>query len=136
MMPPMPELESVYHLHVNLTETGPFRVHLERGDEAWHGDDGETIDLPQELIERCGELQRDPELAKARSPRPEPGNVVERVRQCSPRDIGAWLWTVLPVPLVLLWATWLRAPDWVRENASWPARLRAAAAVVVPAAIC
>jgi len=44
-----------------------------------------------------------------------------------------WWWSVAPIPLVLLWATWWRAPDWVRENSSWPARGRAAAAVGLPA---
>jgi ABC-2 family transporter protein len=47
----------------------------------------------------------------------------------------SWLWTIAPIPLVLLWATWLRAPDWVRENTTWSARRRAALAVVVPAAV-
>ena len=45
----------------------------------------------------------------------------------------SWLWTVLPIPLVLLWATWLRAPDWARENTQWSARFRAAAVVLIPA---
>jgi len=45
----------------------------------------------------------------------------------------SWLWTVLPIPLVLLWATWLRAPDWVRENTQWSARFRATGVVVIPA---
>jgi MFS family permease len=46
----------------------------------------------------------------------------------------SWLWSVAPIPLVLLWATWWRAPDWAHENTSWAARRRAAAAVLVPAA--
>jgi hypothetical protein len=46
-----------------------------------------------------------------------------------------WLWTVVPIPFVLLWATWLRAPDWIRENTTWAARLRAGAAVLVPALV-
>ncbi len=46
----------------------------------------------------------------------------------------SWLWTVLPVPLILLFATWLRAPDWVRENTSGRARAKAAAVLLVPAA--
>jgi hypothetical protein len=40
---------------------------------------------------------------------------------------------VLPIPVILLWATWLRAPDWILESATWAARGRAAAAVLVPA---
>lgn len=43
-------------------------------------------------------------------------------------------WSVLPIPLVLLAATWLRAPDWIAENTRWSARLRAAAIVLVPTA--
>ncbi|MBI3838668.1 MAG: ABC transporter permease [Planctomycetia bacterium] len=45
----------------------------------------------------------------------------------------SFLWSVTPIPLVLLWATWLRAPDWVRENTRWSARSRAAAVVLIPA---
>src|SRR5262245_52254696 len=30
-----------------------------------------------------------------------------------------FLWTVLPIPFLLLWATWLRAPDWISENKRW-----------------
>ena len=45
----------------------------------------------------------------------------------------SWLWSVAPIPFVLLWATWLRAPDWVRENTTWRARAKAGAAVLVPA---
>jgi ABC-type transport system involved in multi-copper enzyme maturation permease subunit len=46
----------------------------------------------------------------------------------------SWFFFVLPIPLVLLWATWRRAPDWIRENTSTMARVWAAAAVIVPAA--
>ena len=49
--------------------------------------------------------------------------------------VASWLTTVLPIPFVLLLATWLRAPDWVAENTTWPARCRAAAVVLVPAAL-
>jgi hypothetical protein len=45
----------------------------------------------------------------------------------------SFLWSVAPIPLVLLWATWLRAPDWVSESTRWRARLRAAAAILAPA---
>jgi hypothetical protein len=44
-------------------------------------------------------------------------------------------WMVLPIPAVLLFATWLRAPDWVRENSRWSARLRVAAVLTIPAAV-
>ena len=47
----------------------------------------------------------------------------------------SWLWTVVPIPLLLLWATWLRAPDWIRENTTGAARLRAGAAVLLPALV-
>lgn len=47
-------------------------------------------------------------------------------------QISPW-WSVLPIPLVLIFATWLRAPDWVLENRRWSARLRAAAVVLLPA---
>jgi hypothetical protein len=43
------------------------------------------------------------------------------------------LLTIVPIPLVLLFATWLRAPDWIAENRRWSARLTAAAVLVVPA---
>jgi hypothetical protein len=46
-----------------------------------------------------------------------------------------WTWSVMPIPLVLIWATWLRAPDWVRENTRFTARARAAGAVLVPALV-
>jgi hypothetical protein len=42
-------------------------------------------------------------------------------------------WTVLPIPLVLMFATWLRAPDWISENKRTGARLKAAAVVLLPA---
>ena len=47
----------------------------------------------------------------------------------------SWLWTAAPIALVLLWATWRRAPDWVRENATWQARRRAAFTVIVPTVV-
>jgi hypothetical protein len=46
----------------------------------------------------------------------------------------SFLWSVWPIPLVLLFATWLRAPDWVSENKRWSARARVALAVLIPAA--
>ncbi len=41
-------------------------------------------------------------------------------------------WSVLPIPVVLLWATWRRAPDWINENTTWRARLRLNGSVLVP----
>ncbi|HVC99154.1 MAG TPA: hypothetical protein VND64_36155 [Pirellulales bacterium] len=47
--------------------------------------------------------------------------------------IGApWPWSIAPIPLVLLFATWLRAPDWLLERKDWRARTRAAASLLVP----
>ncbi|HEY2761582.1 MAG TPA: hypothetical protein VGI75_12585, partial [Pirellulales bacterium] len=43
-------------------------------------------------------------------------------------------WSALPIPLVLMYATWLRAPDWISENKRWSARIRAAAVMLVPMA--
>lgn len=43
--------------------------------------------------------------------------------------------SILPIPVVLLAATWLRAPDWVFESRRWSARLRATAALLVPAVV-
>lgn len=48
-----------------------------------------------------------------------------------------WWWSIAPIPVVLLGATWLRAPDWVRENTTLTARTKAAATVLAPAlALC
>ena len=45
-----------------------------------------------------------------------------------------WIWSIAPIPLLLLFSTWLRAPHWVREDRRWSARTRAAAALLIPAA--
>jgi hypothetical protein len=45
----------------------------------------------------------------------------------------SFLWSVWPIPLVLLWGTWLRAPDWIGENKRWSARGRLVATLLVPA---
>jgi hypothetical protein len=48
-----------------------------------------------------------------------------------------WWWSVASIPLLLLGATWLRAPDWIAENTTWWARLRAGSVVLIPAmALC
>jgi len=47
----------------------------------------------------------------------------------------SWVWSVAPIPLVLLVATWLRTPHWLLERTDRPARLQAALSVGVPAAL-
>lgn len=42
------------------------------------------------------------------------------------------VWSVAPVPVVLLLATWLRAPDWISGRNTWRGWLRVALAAVVP----
>ncbi len=44
------------------------------------------------------------------------------------------VWSVMPIPFVLLLGTWLRASDWIFENTRFGARARAAAIVLVPSA--
>jgi hypothetical protein len=44
----------------------------------------------------------------------------------------SWLLFLAPVPLVFLWLTWLRAPDWIQDNTATPARVRAIVSTVVP----
>ncbi len=46
--------------------------------------------------------------------------------------ISLW-WSVVPIPVALVVATWLRAPDWVAENKRWSARGRLAAVLAIPA---
>ncbi len=45
------------------------------------------------------------------------------------------VWSLLPIAVMFLWASWLRAPDWVSENRRWTARAKVAAAVMIPAAV-
>lgn len=40
--------------------------------------------------------------------------------------------SVVPLPLVLLWASWLRAPDWMLERTTWRARMKAILSLAVP----
>jgi hypothetical protein len=42
------------------------------------------------------------------------------------------LWSVAPIPLALLFATWLRAPDWILERNTWRGWLRVGAALALP----
>ena len=46
-----------------------------------------------------------------------------------------WLWSVAPIPIVLLLATWLRAPDWLLERNNLRAWLRPGLAMAVPVAV-
>lgn len=46
----------------------------------------------------------------------------------------SWVLTVAPLAIVLIFCTWLRAPDWLAERADWRARLRAALVLAVPLA--
>lgn len=45
----------------------------------------------------------------------------------------SWLWSVAPIPVVLLLATWLRAPDWVLERNKLRSWLWPALVLIVPA---
>ena len=45
-----------------------------------------------------------------------------------------WFWSVLPIPLALLLATWLRTPHWLAERNTLRAWLPVALALVIPAA--
>ena len=45
-----------------------------------------------------------------------------------------WLWSMAPIPLALLLATWLRTRDWLIERNTFRAWLRPLSVVVVPAA--
>ncbi len=44
-------------------------------------------------------------------------------------------WSLAPIPLVLLLATWLRAPDWILERNSLRAWFRVGVSLLVPAAV-
>lgn len=45
------------------------------------------------------------------------------------------LWfAVLPIPLIALWASWLRAPDWLSERTRWRARLKLLLSLAFPLA--
>ena len=46
----------------------------------------------------------------------------------------SWLWTLCPIPVVLLCVTWLRTPDWLLERNTCRGWLRVAAAIALPIA--
>jgi hypothetical protein len=43
----------------------------------------------------------------------------------------SWLWSLFPIPVVLLFASWLRAPDWMTERNTWRGWLRVGAALAL-----
>jgi hypothetical protein len=47
----------------------------------------------------------------------------------------SWLAYLAPIPLLLFFATWLRAPDWILENTTWTARVKSAGVVLAPAVL-
>lgn len=49
-------------------------------------------------------------------------------------NIPLW-WSAAPIPFVLLWITWLRAPDWLLERRTWCARIWANASIFLPALV-
>ncbi len=46
-----------------------------------------------------------------------------------------WVWSVAPIPVVLLFTTWLRAPDWLLERNTPRAWLRVGLSLAIPATI-
>ncbi|MGA2799157.1 MAG: hypothetical protein ABSE63_16380, partial [Thermoguttaceae bacterium] len=46
-----------------------------------------------------------------------------------------FVWSVLPIPAILLLATWLRAPDWILERNTFGAWLRPGLVLAVPAVV-
>lgn len=44
----------------------------------------------------------------------------------------SWFWSVAPLPIAFLVATWVHAPDWVLERTDWRARLKPTLVVLVP----
>jgi hypothetical protein len=47
----------------------------------------------------------------------------------------SWIWSVAPIPVVLLLATWMRAPDWLLERGGLRGWWRAGLTLVVPVVI-
>ncbi len=48
-------------------------------------------------------------------------------------EVPLWF-SVAPIPVALLWASWLRAPDWMNERVRWRHRWKLLLSVVVPLA--
>jgi ABC-type transport system involved in multi-copper enzyme maturation permease subunit len=48
-------------------------------------------------------------------------------------EVPLWF-AVLPIPLIALWASWLRAPDWLSERTRWRARLKLVFSLAFPLA--
>jgi len=48
-------------------------------------------------------------------------------------EVPLWF-SVVPIPVALLWASWLRAPDWMNERVRWRHRWKLLLSVVVPLA--
>jgi hypothetical protein len=46
-------------------------------------------------------------------------------------NVALW-WSVLPIPLVLLLATWLHAPNWMLERRDWRVWLRLVVVLLIP----
>jgi hypothetical protein len=46
-----------------------------------------------------------------------------------------FLWSVLPIPVILLLATWLRAPDWILDRNTFASWLRPGLVLAVPAVV-
>jgi hypothetical protein len=51
---------------------------------------------------------------------------------CVTRLHVPWWWAVLPIPAVFMWATWLHAPNWVRDGGGRRGWARLAASVLMP----
>ena len=43
-----------------------------------------------------------------------------------------WVVSLLPLPLILLWATWLYAPKWIQQRTSWRVQIATAASIIMP----
>jgi ABC-type transport system involved in multi-copper enzyme maturation permease subunit len=51
-------------------------------------------------------------------------------------EFGVPLWfSVLPIPFILVWASWRRASDWIEDKTTWRARSKLALSVTIPALI-
>jgi ABC-2 family transporter protein len=47
----------------------------------------------------------------------------------------SWVWTLFPIPFVLLFVTWLRTRDWISERNTWRGWLRVGTGLAVPLAV-